>query len=215
MKKKCYNIIGDNMKKLFTPIVLLLITAFISFVVLMVKGDNILTKEQAIKIGEEKYLMFLWMVDGAYNSSRFNEDFMVNGKTISKENVQFTCEYKSKKDKECVGNNFESEFKNLFSKKINYEKVYSDGAIYSWISRKDNNYVFNNVDTCNINRMGINHELKVTSISLDKIEYEVTFDNRKTNGLNKRDFILVKEDNEWKVSNAFYYDLCGLKYFIY
>lgn len=203
------------MKKLFVPITILFAIAIISFVIITKASDNTLTKDKALYIGEEKYLTFLWMVDGAFNSSKFNEDYSVNGKSISKEKQIFTCKYLNKKAKECVGNNFESEFRKLFSKKIRYEKVYSDGAIYSWITIKNNKYMFNNADTCNINRMGIKHNLKVSSINPDRIVYEVSFENRQTNKINKRDFILIKEDYEWKISSAFYYDLCGMKYYIY
>ena len=172
----------------------------------IITRDNITTIE-ATRIGEEKYLLFLWMVDGAFNNDRYNEEYIVNDKKLDNKNKIFTCKYIDKI--ECIGNNFESEFKKLFSRNINYDKVYSDNQIYSWLSIKDNKYYFNNINTCNINRMSINQRLMVKSISEEKIVYEINIDNR------IRDFILIYEDNDWKISNAFYHDLCGMKYFIY
>ena len=190
------------MKKLFTPIIIL-ISLFIILFVLFIKADGIfLTIEEATIIGEEKYLKFLWMVDGAFNSERLKEDFLVNDKKLTNEDKVFTCKYINKK--ECVGNNFEIEFNKLFSKKIDYEKVYSDGAIYTWITNKDNKYIFNNLNTCNINRMNKEQVLKVLDIENNKVIYEV----------NNRKFILIYEDNEWKIDTAYYHDLCGMKYYI-
>ncbi len=202
------------MKKLFVPIIFMVSLSIIVFVIVIDAKGKILSSDEALKIGEERYLKFLWMVDGAFNSERFKEDYIVNGKSMKMDKDSFTCVYKKSKDKECVGNNFESEFKNLFSKTINYDKVYSDEAIYSWLSIKDGKYIFNNLDSCSVNRMGQNHELKVVKIGIDKIVYEASFINRKTNQVNNRKFILILEDNKWKISYAFYYDLCGMLYTI-
>ena len=187
----------------------------IVFFVQYIKADNIvLTKEKALHLGEEKYLMFLWMVDGAFNSERFKEDFTVNGKKLSDNNKLFTCKYKNKKSSECIGNNFESEFKKLFSSRIDYEKVYSDKKIYSWMSFENGKYLFNSLATCNINRMNTNQELKVMNISDTRITYEVLFKDNQISHILKREFVLVLEDDEWKVSRAFYHDLCGMRYTI-
>ena len=53
------------------------------------------------------------------------------------------------------------------------------------------------------------------NIDNQKIIYEVLFNNRQANKIIKRDFVLVLEDKEWKISSAFYYDLCGMRYTIY
>ena len=172
------------------------------FVILTKASDNVINNREALKIGEDKYLKFLWMVDGAFNK----EEFVVNNKKLNKEEKVFTCKYKNN---ECISNNFESEFKKLFASNITYEKVYSDGISYSWFNYKNGNYYFNNINSCNVNRMSLNQEIKVIKIEDKKIVYEITIDNR------KRDFILVYEDNDWKISTAFYHDLCGMKYFIY
>lgn len=203
------------MKRMIIFIVLLTsIVVLIS--VIIIKADNeVLTKEKALSLGEEKYLKFLWMVDGAFNNERLNEEFTVNDKKLSNDEKIFTCKYKNNKSIECIGNNFDKEFNKLFLRKINYQKVYSDGLLYSWITIKDGQYVFNNLNSCNINRMGVNHKLTVMNIDDKKIIYEVLFTNRQTNKIIKRDFVLELEDNEWKISSAFYYDLCGMRYTIY
>ena len=194
-----YNYIGDFMKKLLLSIICLII---IIFLVIVKANDDVIDKEEAIKIGEDKYLKYLWMVDGAFNK----EEFTVNNIKLNNEDKVFTCKCQNN---ECIGNNFESEFKKLFESNITYEKVYSDGISYSWINYKNGKYYFNNINTCNVNRMSLNQELKVTKIEDKKIVYEITIDNR------KRDFVLIYEDNDWKINTAFYHDLCGMKYFIY
>ena len=203
------------MKKTIFTITILVCFAMLAFVIVTKAHEDALTEEKALQIGVNKYLKFLWMVDGAFNSERMKEDFKVNGKELTIDDRIFTCKYVKAKDKECVGNNFESEFNNLFSSTISFEKVYSDGVLYSWISNKNGKYVFNDLDTCSINRMGINHELKVMDISNEKIIYEVLFPNNLTGQINRRDFVLIHEDNDWKISSAYYYDLCGMRYTIY
>lgn len=205
-----YNVYGGTMKKVITIIMILLCFCIITFVVFTKADNNVLTKEEALHLGEEKYLKFLWMVDGAFNSERLNGDFLVNNKRLSDEDKVFTCKYKNNKTSECVGNNFEVEFKKLFSNNINYERVYSDGTIYDWITFKNGDYYFNNLNTCNIKRMELNHSLKVIKIDDKMIIYEVSM-----NKYSKRDFILIYEDGKWKINTAFYHDLCGMKYFIY
>ncbi len=177
------------MRKLFTPLIFILCLSTIIFIIFIKDKGIILTNSEASRIGEEKYLMFLWMVDGAYNSKKINNDFIVNNKKLNDKDKIFTCKYINKKS--CVGNNFESEFHKLFSSKITYEKVYSDGAIYSWINNENGKYIFNNLNTCDINRMGINHKLEISKIDNNKVIYQVTFNNDKNNELNKREFILI------------------------
>ena len=73
---------------------------------------------------------------------------------------------------------------------------------------------FNSLATCNINRMNTNQELKIMNISDTRITYEVLFKDNQISHILKREFVLVLEDDEWKVSRAFYHDLCGMRYTI-
>ena len=200
------------MKKIVVPIIFLISLSIILFVV-FINADVSITKEEALKMGEEKYLKFLWMVDGAFNNERMKGEFTVNGKKIKEEDKVFTCKYQKNK-KECIGNNFEEEFNKLFSKKIRHDNVYGDGNIYVWYKYQDNKYIFNNLDNCSVNRMGLDHQIKVDKINSDEIIFEVSFNNNQINLINTKKFILVLENNEWKISKAFYYDLCGMKYYI-
>ena len=203
------------MKRFVLLIFTLIFLAILLFVFITTADSRVMTKEEALHLGEEKYLTFLWMVDGAFNSDKLKEDFMVNDKSISDKNKVFTCKYKNKKAKECTGINFESEFKKLFSKAITYEKVYGDELIYSWITVKNGEYIFSNIKNCNVSRMGIKHTLDVVNIFDNRIIYNVSFNNSRTNQINSRKFELIYEDNEWKISEVFYYDLCGMWYTIY
>ncbi len=203
------------MHKIMVPIIFLISLSIVLYVSLISAREKEISELEALEIGEEKYLQFLWMVDGAFNSERLKEEMVVNGKTLKQEDKVFTCQYPSKKSNECIGNNFDDEFKKLFSKDINFEKVYSDGFIYSWITIKNGQYVFDSLNNCSINRMGNNQELKVVSISNLKLVYEVSFINRQNSHINKREFVLSKEDGKWKISSAFYHDLCGMWYTIY
>ncbi len=201
------------MQKQNIIIIVLLFLSIIFYIVYTKFYASNVSYEYALKIGEEKYLKFLWMVDGAFNDERLNEEFIVNGKKLDDKDKLFTCKYEN--NKECIGNNFDSEFKKLFSSSINYKNVYSDFKIYSWLKYSNGKYIFNNLNICNINRMGQNHELKVMKIDHHKIKYEVMFNNRQTDKIIKRNFILNLEDNEWKIVNAYYHDLCGINYTIY
>lgn len=198
------------MKRIFIPLLVIVSLSVVSYV----KPNKALSNSEALALGTDKYLKFLWIIDGAFNNERFNEEFLVNNKKIKEEDKIFTCKRQNTKSKECIGHNFETEFEKLFSKNIGYEKVYTDSAIYSWISYKDDKYVFKNLDNCSIDRMGINHNIEVIDIKRDKIIYRVSFENRRSHLINKRKFELVKENNEWKINEAFYYDLCGMRYAI-
>ncbi len=202
------------MKKVFIPIVFLISMSIVTFIIFTEAKKGVITNEKALELGEEKYLKFLWMVDGAFNSERLNEDFLVNDKRLSNEDKVFTCKYKHKNDVECVGNNFEKEFKKLFSKDINYKNVYSDGLDHTWYEYRDGNYIFSNLNSCGVNRMGINQQIKVINITNDKIMYQVNFKDDMTNKEITRNFSLILEDDEWKINMAYYYDLCGMKYYI-
>jgi hypothetical protein len=200
------------MKKTITPIVFLIILSVLSFIILTKADNKIMTNEEALKLGEEKYLKFLWMVDGVFNSDKMNNDFIINGNSLSKEDKIFTCKYKN--NNECVGDNFETEFANIFSKYITYEDVYSDGEINSIISYNNGKYLFNIIDSCSINRMDLNQKIDVTEITDNRMVYKVYYNNGEHNITNKRNFVLVLEDDEWKISNAFYHDICGMQYYI-
>lgn len=200
------------MKRVFIPILFLIGLSVFSIVK---PNPEVLEYNEALQIGVDKYLKFLWMIDGAFNNERFKEEFTVNGNKMLDKDKVFTCTYKNKKSKECVGNNFESEFKKLFSKSISYERVYSDQTIYSWISIKNGKYVFKNLDNCHVDRMGISHQIEVVSIKSNEIVYDVLFENKQAKQTNKKDFKLILEDGNWKISSAFYYDLCGMHYIIY
>ena len=199
------------MKRVFIPMIFLISLSIAT----IANPNDLLESSEALDLGIDRYLKFLWMVDGAFNNERFKEEFTVNNNKLKEEDKVFTCKYKNTKSRECAANNFEEEFKKLFSKNINYEDVYTDKAIYSWISYKDGKYIFKNLDNCNIDRMGINHNIRVVNITSDKIIYRVFFENRHSHLVNKRKFELAKEDNDWKISTASYYDLCGMRYSIH
>ena len=210
-----YNIVSDYMKKVFIPIIFLISLAIILFVVFTNAEANRLSNIEALEIGEEKYLEFLWMVDGAFNSEREKGDFNVNNKTLSNDKKVFLCKYEIKKSKECVGYNFKEEFNNLFSNNLNYDDVYSDGLMYSWYRYHNGKYLFKNLDNCSINRMSLNQNIEVKDISSNELVYKVTFKNNQTDNIKEKDFVLVLEDGKWKVKTAFYHDMCGVKYYIY
>lgn len=194
------------MKKVISPIIFLIFLSILSFVTFTLASNNILTKEEALKLGEEKYLKFLWMVDGAFNSEQYNEEYIVNDKSLGNNDKIFTCIYQNKNDKECISNNFTDEFNKLFSKNIKYDDVYSDGIMYSWYKLKDDKYVFNVLESCDVKRMNSKQRLSVIKINNNSITYEVSIDD------DIKDFILIYEDDEWKISKAFYHDLCELRY---
>ena len=209
-----YNYIGDYMKKVVVPILFLVSLSIILFVVFTKANINNIPDDEAIKIGEEKYLKFLWMVDGAFNSERYNGDFTVNGKSLDNKDKIFTCTYQKKNNNECIGNNFEEEFNSLFSSNIHYDTVYGDGNVYIWYEYKDGKYIFNNLNNCSINRMDLNHKLEIEKIKENELIFIVNFNNSELNSINNKRFILIKEDDDWKISKAFYYDLCDMKYYI-
>lgn len=175
---------------------------------------TLITDEEALKIGEEKYQQFLWIIDGVFNSSRYKENYFVNGKEIQEENKLIVCKYLNKKS--CVVDNFEKEFASLFARSIRIDNVYGDGLSFRWYEENNHHYTFTNMNTCSISRMGLYHKLEVVEIKDDKIVYQVSFNDVINNDerLLKKKFILIQEDNNWKISKAYYHDLCHMDYFI-
>ena len=178
---------------------------------LVIINRNKLTKEEAIKVGEQKYLEFLWMVDGAFNSDELG-DFIINGKKLDDSKKIFTCKYNKNKDS-CIGSNFENEFKKVFAKSILFEDVYSDSKIYTWYEYDNGKYKFSNNHNCSTDRMPINQEIKISRIENNKLVFIIDFinDDKKQS---RSIFELIKENNEWKVSKAYYHDLCNFDYYI-
>ena len=188
----------------------ILIGLSITFFVIFTTANHDLSKEEALTIGEEKYLEFLWMVDGAFNNERMNGEFIVNGKMLSNDNKKFTCTYSKKNNESCTGNNFEEAFHSLFSSNLSYDKVYSDGIIYTWYKYEKGKYVFTNIKNCSVKRMSLDQEIKLTSIKDDELVFSV----KEVDSNLIREFVLVKENDNWKVSKAFYKDLCEIVYII-
>ena len=211
-----------NNKKVIIIIIIVIAILILCILVFSKKEDKtgiIFEQDDALSLGEKKYLSFLWMVDGAFNNQRYNEEFVVNGKKIKDVNKKFTCTYEED-SKMCIGNNFEGEFKNLFASKINYNKVYGDGQSFYWYQKIDDTYQFTNMNTCNIGRMSVDQKIEVKEEEKDKISYIVTFNDSISSGIYKgdrsytRNFVLIKEDGDWKVSEAYYHDPCYMDYYI-
>ena len=194
-------------QKLLT-IVAIILMIVIGIYVYDIISNPLLSKEEAKKIGEERYLAFLWMVDGAFNYERYNQIFQVNGK--SEVNSTFICEYQD--NSQCIGKNFVSSFDDVFSNSIHYDKVYGDGISFNWYEEKDNVFTFNNSINCYTKRMGTNHTLEPLIIRRDKITYRVTFQDEDNERIFEKNFILKHENHEWKVISAYYHDPCYMDY---
>ena len=68
-------------KKNMTRIIVIVIVVVVGLVLLCSKFfrlnrsvGNVEDKNEALSIGENKYLEFLWMVDGAFNYERYNKE---------------------------------------------------------------------------------------------------------------------------------------------
>ena len=191
------------MKKSLLLTFVLVGLSIIMFVIFTDANSGRLSKKEALEIGEEKYLEFLWIVDGAFNSEKHGGEYKINGKELV--NKKFTCIYKN--NTTCVGKNFEEAFHDLFYSGITYKDVYSDLDSYSWVTYKNDEYVFNILNTCGISRMNLDQRMEINEISNDKLSFYVFSEDE-----NHREFILVKEDNNWKISKAYYHDLCEQRY---
>ena len=121
---------------------------------------------------------------------------------------------KNKNDKTCIGNNFEEVFHNLFASSITYNDVYSDDSENGWLKYEKGKYLFTNINTCNVRRMNLNQTIKIFKIEKDKLLFDVLMEDSDYQNNQSREFVLVKENNLWKISRAYYEDLCEIKYSI-
>ena len=197
------------MKRISTLVPSLVFLIILMFTVFAKADYILLSEDEALLIGEEKYLEFLWMIDGAFNNSKFNEEFVVNGKKLDNNKKKFVCNYKDKKSTSCISKNFEEEFARIFSSKISYDEVYGDGVIYTWYKYENGKYSFNMLNNCNISRMDTSQSIRVNEIYSDKLTFYV---NENNNTEKNRTFVLIKEDNNWKISEAYYRDICEMDY---
>ena len=193
------------------PIIIISITLSILVFVIFTKATSSMTEKEALELGEEKYLEFLWMVDGVFNNNQ-EDDFIVNGKVLKSDSKKFTCTYKNKNDDICIGNNFIEEFKRIFSSNLSYDDVYGDGND-PWIKYENGKYVFSYINNCSTSRMSLEQNIKLDSISNNKLTFNVTSLND-TNKTKTKQFILIREDNDWKISKAYYHDICEMNYYI-
>ncbi len=202
------------MKKLI--VIILIVVILFLFRKISFSYPN-LTDKEALRIGEEKYMAFLWMVDGAFNDERYEYSYTINDKEISY-NGSFSCEYLKNKET-CIGKNFEDNFKNLFASNITYDQVYGDLLTFSWYQKKDDSYYFTNMRNCNVERMNKKHYINLFQREENKLIYHTSFTDEISfvssdihTKKYEREFVLVLEDNEWKISKAFYHDLCVMNY---
>ena len=181
-------------------------------------ADRNLTEKEALELGEDKYLRFLWMVDGAFNDYRYDGTFEVNGKKLTDKYKIMSCIYPANNQKKCVSDNFEKPFRDLFISNISFGDVYSDGLSFFWYEKIDDKYYFSNINTCNASRMSLKHTLTVEKISKNEIVYSIKFvDNVlsgdfKGNNTYSKPFILSLENEKWKISKAYYHDPCYMDY---
>ena len=218
---------GDGKGKIKFIIIILIGIILFVLLFLFLSKNNLkneektftLQEDDSLSIGVGKYLEFLWMVDGAFNDSRYNEKIKVNNEVLNNKNITFVCNYSSDKEK-CKAENFEKSFADLFASNITYNDVYGDGLTFNWYEKRKDGYYFKNMNSCNIERMSTNQTLELVDETKDKLTYKVDYvDNVKGgtyNGVHKitRDFVLIKEKDSWKVSKAYYHDPCYMDYYI-
>lgn len=204
-------------KKINSKFEWIIITVFI--VVVLVAKEMfwlpLLTEEEALDVGVNKYLAFLWIVDGIFNTDD-NFTYVVNGKELTDENKIISCRNDITKDKKCIIDDFETSFKNLFAHNIDYQKVTGDDMSSISVSIKDNQYTFKNISLCNEYHMGRLHHLKIESIERNKIVYQVSFEDESIGKVigrtYEKTFVLVNENRTWKISKAYYHDSCHMDY---
>ena len=61
--------------------------------------------------------------------------------------------------------------------------------------------------------MSLEQTLTIKEIYSDKIVYNVSYQGSYKH-INNYDFILIKENNDWKISEAYYNDLCEMEYHV-
>ncbi len=173
---------------------------------------------EELKIGIKKYLEFLWMVDGAFNKQRYNNvDLEVNGEVLK--NHSFKCEYRDNKEK-CYGVNFEDNYYKLFSNKIDMNRVYGDGISLKWYEKANDEYIFTNTNNCNLGRMSNKQTLVFKEKKDNKLIFNVSFTEEVESGIFKgthsfnEEFVLIKEDGNWKVYKAYYHNPCYMEYIV-
>ena len=166
-----------------------------------------------VKIGVNKYLEFLWMIDGAFDKTKTK--FEVNGEKIN--DLSFKCEYRGTNDK-CYGVNFEENYNKLFSNKVSMNRVYGDGVSLKWYDKIDGEYVFYVKNSCNVGRMNTKQSLILTEKTSKELKFKVYYNENISSGFFKgehaydKEFVLVKEDGSWKVRKAYYHNPCYIEY---
>ena len=201
------------MKKMLYLIVSLVSLSIILFIVFTNANNQSLNDDKIIEIGEEKYLEFLWMIDGAFHDESINNKYIVNGKKLSDDKKIFTCTY-NKNNTSCEGSNFEDEFHKLFAPNISFNQVYGDGVTFNWYEYKNGKYYFYYPNNCNINNGTLEYYLEERNRSEDEIIYDVKYRNANYSHDIIDEFKLIKDNNIWKISKAIYYDSCGMEYII-
>ena len=189
-------------------LLIIIVISSLFFLIFVKANSNEYSNDEVLKLGEDKYLQFLWMVDGVFNNQ---DEFIVNERKISDDDKIFKCEYK-KKSNECIAKNFETAFHALFASNIDYDIVYGDGLTFSIYRKEKDNYYFKPSNNCNIKKMNLKHTLTIKEYQEDKIIYSVSFKDDNSIQSTIREFILIKEHNKWKVHKAYYHDLCGMPY---
>ena len=194
-------------------LILIIICMCVPFFIVFTKADNGFNEKEILNLGEEMYLKFLWLVDGSFNEERMDGEYSVNGKKLGKESKIFECSYLKNNKETCVGNGFSEEFNKIFSSNINYDDVYGDILTYNWYKFEDGKYYFTNPNNCKVNRMNLEQKIHIKEVNDDKIIYTVSYINNYNRVINN-DFVLIKENNNWKIREAYYYDLCEMEYHI-
>lgn len=199
------------MKKKYLKYALVLFIC-VTFVIWIIDYNRILTPDEALSLGEEKYLQFLWMVDGAFND---NEEYLVNGHSLSNDNRPFNCTF-DKKNKTCLVKDFESLFHKYFVNSLSVEQVYSDKLSFKHYEMQDDDIIFNANSICGSNRMNLKQNITVVEIERRKIKYLITYDNDEDSPNRfrefKKEFVLKYENRKWKVAKAYYHDSCRMDY---
>ena len=179
-------------------LILIVLCMCVTLFTIFTKADNNYNEKEILSIGEEKYLKFLWIVDGAFNETRMDGEYTVNGKKLNDLDKIFKCNYPKKNKETCVGENFQEEFDKIFSNSIRYDDVYGDKLTYNWFKYENGKYYFTNPNNCRINRMNLGQKISIKEVNDDKIVYNITYESN-YNHVNNSDFVLIKENNNWKI----------------